>query len=322
MNKQTKLIRYDFGIYNDDVNTYLENVYKNSINYYKEHFKGANATNTLNLDLETIDKTVCYIEDYLNYFHKKHPKYFIDVFMALKRRVEKVTVLEPSRRGIYGQFFPGVNLICINPELSGSRTLTKDERTRLYVCHELGHAVHYRWILPAITKIEDDNPEVRGMIMEGFNLLDEATTQNTAENVAYYYSNSKRPAQQYYSGTLFSGASYKANFDFYGNLQEPATMFSRTLRGIGSEDNDNRALNLLSLRALRKDFANDIFDEYKKDGHYEDLKDLMFYLGIIKKASYATFGYEDRKYISYSLEAFTELKKLAGSLRDYRPPFK
>lgn len=320
--EERKLIRYDFGNYNTEVNAYLENVYLTSLNYYREHFKGKNETKTLRLDIDTIDKTIGYIEDYLNYFKEKHPKYFLDVFNALKRNVKTVTVLPPVDRGIYGQYVPFIGLVFINPELRESNTLTKDERTRLYVCHELGHAVHNEWIKTLGKQIEEKDITTRNIITEGFYLLDEATTQNTAENVAYYYSSRRRPKQQYYSGMLFKGAAYKSNFDFYGNLQEPATMFSRTLRGIGSQNNDDRALNRLSLRALKKDFANNIFYEYKRDGHKEDLDYLMSYLGIIKKASYATFGYDDKKYIDSSLGAFTELRKLAGSLRDYRPPFK
>lgn len=319
---ERKLIRYNFDNYNNEVNTYLESVYSNSLKYYGNHFKGKNKTQTVRLDLETIDKSIGYIEDYLNYFYKKHPKHFLDVFKALKKNVNTISVLPPADRGIYGQYVSFVGLIFINPELRGSRTLTKDERTRLYLCHELGHAVHDEWIKKVSENLDDVDSTTKSIIIEGFNLIDEATTQNTAENVAYYYSNNKRPKQQYYSGMLFSGAPYKSNFDFYGNLQEPATMFSRTLRGIGKLESDNRALNILSLRALKNDFANKVFYEYKRDGHKEDLEYLMSYLGIIKKASYATFGYDDKKYINSSLGAFTELKKLAGSLRDYRPPFK
>ena len=320
--EERTLRRYNFDKYNDEINTYLDNVYINSLNYYRNHFKGKNETKTLRLDLDTIDKSMGYIEDYLNYFYQKHPKYFLDVFNALKKNVKTITVLPPVDRGIYGQYVAFTGLIFINPELSGSDTLTKDERTRLYLCHELGHAVHHEWIRTIGKHIKEYDINIRNIITEGFNLLDEATTQNVAENVAYYYSNSKRPVQRYYSGALFSGASYKTNFDFYGNLQEPATLFSRTLRGIGSENKDGKALNKLSLRALKKDFVDDIFYEYNKDGHKEDLEYLMSYLGIIKKASYATFGYDDKKYIRSSLGAFTELKKLAGALRDYRQPFK
>lgn len=316
-------LNHDFGRFNEPVKRYLRRVYLNSLNYYEEKYCNGNPTNTKELDLYTIDRSICYTEDYLFYFYHLYNDLFLDVFLSLKKNVDKITVLEPERRGIYGQFIPWEKLIYINPSLSGSRTLRKDERTRLYLCHELGHAVHNDWMDTFKHNIDKNriNQEIN-MAYQGFCLIDEATTQNTAENVAYFYSKSNRPKQGLRRDQLYSGRPFKTNFDFYGNLQEPATLFSKTLRGIGIIDSDDDALNRLSLRAMNNQFLNDIFYEYKRDGQEENLYLLMGFLGIIKRASYATFGYDKKNYIDSSLEAFNEVKKLARSLRDSRPPFR
>ena len=315
-------LNHDFGRFNDSVREYLRGVYLNSLDFYEEKYCNGNPTNTEELDLYTMDRSICYIEDYLYYFYHLYNDLFLDVFLSLKKNVDKVTVLEPERRNIYGQFVPWDKLIYINPSLSGSSTLRKDDRTRLYLCHELGHAVHNDWINTFKFNVDKNcSNHVRNMVYQGFCLIDEATTQNTAENVAYYYSRSNRPSQRLYRDSLYSGAPFKSNFDFYGNLQEPATLFSKTLRGIGYISNDDDALDKLSLRAMNSQFLNNIFYEYKRDGQEENLYYLMSFLGIIKRASYATFGYDDKKYIDSSLDALNEVKKLGGSLRDYRAPF-
>lgn len=321
-NKKGLNLRYDFSIYNGLVKDYLRSVYIKSMDFYKNKYCKGNPTGTEKLDLDTIENSIGYLEDYLYYYYRFYNDKFNYIFNTLKKNVKKISVLDKKDRGIYGLFIPFVGIIYLNPELGPSDTLNKDERTRLYFCHELGHAVNHEWINSFSHHVNCSNNSVGEMTYNGFNLIDEATAQNMAENIAYFYSNSRRPRKKLYRGSLFSGKTYKTNFDFYGNLQESATMFSKTLRGIGSIDDDDEALNRLSVRALDKDFLKDVVYEYKRDGHMEDFYYLMSYLGIIKRASYATFGYDDIKYISSSLDALTELTKLASSLRDYRPPFR
>ena len=68
-------------------------------------------------------------------------------------------------------------------------------------------------------------------------------------------------------------------------------------------------------------YNNDSYSyEYENDGHLNDLYFILAYMGIIKNASYAMFGYEDRKYISMSKQAKTNFYEIAGPLRDYREP--
>ena len=242
----------------------------------------------------------------------------------MKKRLNIITVLAPSDRGIYGQFVSSSKTIYINPSLSSSTTLTGEERTRLYMAHELGHVIHEDWknTVRNHLVLMDDSPMMKQAMYDGFCLIDEATTQNRAEDIAYYFASKKRPERRLSHSSLFDGEEFLTNFDYYGELQGPAILFGKTLRGIGNSKTDEEALSRLSSRTLSSRFVDDVFFEYKKDGHYEDLKFLLVCLGIIKKASYAQFGYSDAQYIKRSSSALHELRRVAGPLRDPRQPFR
>lgn len=313
-------LKHNFSKYNENVSLYLNNLYRNSLNLYNNTFSNNN-TGTTDLDLITIRKTIGYIEDYLFYYYTNYPSKYVNIHNTIVRNIKKVNVFDRSMRGLYGQYIPFESSLLINPEITGSKHLTKDERTRLYVCHELGHAVNDEWLKTFNNYVHCPNNKIKNMTYQGFSLLDEAITQNMAENIAYSYAKKSRPKFCLYRGSLYSGEFYKSNFDFYGNLQEPAILFSKTLRGIGCLNDDYLALDKLSVRALDKDFLKDIVEEYKRDRHETDFFYIMPYLGIIKRASYATFGCDDIKYIDSSLSALNELKLMAVPLRDYRPQF-
>ena len=116
-------------------------------------------------------------------------------------------------------------------------------------------------------------------------MLDEATTQNRAENFVYSLSSKNRPPLLNYTNKrLFNGQSYLSNFDFYGELQAPTTMFAKTLRGIGKNNNDVSALNILSERAISPLFFNNILKEYSRDGQIQAFAQELQYMGLLKKA--------------------------------------
>ena len=196
------------------------------------------------------------------------------------------------------------------------------------MAHELGHIVNNEWMNKVI---EYANQQIRlgiltqehaQLIYDGFSMLDEATTQNRAENFAYEFAGKKRPRLAYYRNCrMFNSESYKSNFDYYGELQEPATMFARTLRGIGKENNDVKALDLLSQRALSPQFFNNILREYTKDGQMSAFIKEVQYMGLLKRASYANFGYEDVSYLHNSSTYLQKLRSVTSQMRDYREPF-
>ena len=88
-------------------------------------------------------------------------------------------------------------------------------------------------------------------------MLDEVTTQNRAEDFVYEFSGKRRSELSYHTNVrMFNSEAYRSNFDYYGELQEPAIMFARTLRGIGKENDDAKVLDMLSQRALLPNFLD------------------------------------------------------------------
>ena len=160
------------------------------------------------------------------------------------------------------------------------------------------------------------------LIYDGFSMLDEATTQDRAEDFAYSFSGKPRPQLiNARSQKLFNGQAYRSNFDYYGELQAPATMFARTLRGIGKEENDEKAMKLLSTRALSPNFFNTILSEYTRDGQMPAFIKEVQYMGLLKRASYANLGAEDISYCINSSRYLSELSNITSQMRDWREPF-
>ena len=77
--------------------------------------------------------------------------------------INVVSVLPKNNRGIYGQAIADENVLLISPVLKPSRTLTKQERTRLYLAHELGHYINNEWMK---TVIDDLNTRLTNGTLE------------------------------------------------------------------------------------------------------------------------------------------------------------
>ena len=45
------------------------------------------------------------------------------------------------------------------------------------------------------------------------------------------------------------------------------------------------------------------------------------YMGLLKRASYANFGYEDSSYLHNSNRYLQNLRSITAQMRDYREPF-
>ena len=80
-------------------------------------------------------------------------------------------------------------------------------------------------------------------------------------------------------------------------------------------------MSRLSRRALSHDFLKRIIEEYKKDGQIANLYEEFKYMGIIKKASYARFGYDSQDNLKNSKKALDVFTAIATPLRDYREPY-
>ena len=92
------------------------------------------------------------------------------------------------------------------------------------------------------------------------------------------------------------------------------------MRGIGKSNNDVSALNILSERAISPLFFNNILKEYSRDGQMQAFAQELQYMGLLKKASYANFGYDDISYLNNSASYLNNLKSITSKMRDYREP--
>lgn len=308
-----------------EVEEYMNKVYVNSINYYHTHYYNhPELTDNFDQDAKALFHSFRFLEDYLFYYDQFYPNSFDSIFHNLQNKLDIITVLPLKKRRIYGEFKSDQKTVFIRPNFEASASLTGLERTRLYMCHELGHIINSDWMNCVERHIRKSNEtgEILQLMYDGFSLLDESTTQNRAEAITYYFSKKQRGSLAGYRGRLFDGETYRSNFDYYGEFQEPAISFSKTLRGNGgASTNDDDAMRLLSIRTLDGRFVDKVFNEYEKDGHLSDLYTMMAFLGIIKNASYAVFGYEDKKYISESKLAKDEFMKMAKPLFDSRLPY-
>ena len=317
-------LKYNFTEWNDRVKLYLNKVLRKSTNYFAKQYSNGEINN-VNHEYVSMLEYISNIEEYL--FYNIDSPNFYNILQALEN-ISVISVLPKNQRGIYGQAIPSTNTLLINPELSSSRTLTSKERTRLYVAHELGHYINNEWMKSVVNYLDT---QVRSgkigqneavLFQEGFSLLDEAITQNRAEDFAYSFARKSRPfMRRFTNGQLFKGEAYQTNYDFYGELQMPAIMFGRTLRGIGKIQNDEEALRTLCDRATSPNFAKKIIEEYTRNGQLGNLFPMVENMGIIKKASYYMFGGDnDVRALNDSKLALDKVQRYATQLRDYRDP--
>ena len=229
-----------------------------------------------------------------------------------------------ERNKIYGQMLelPGDKFgIYLSPNLSGNGILNAHERTRLYCFHELGHVINAAWMENALDLIKilieysEVNWDIKDVqkFYDGFSLLDEAITQERAEEIAYVCAGKNRPS---YRKKSFCNVCYETNFDFYGELQLLAGLFAQTLRGIGKFEDSFYALNVLSKRALKPDFLLDVVQEYSHDGCEAGFRKILPLMGEIKEASYANFGIGSMP--NNMKDTLFSYINTARSLRDYR----
>lgn len=317
--------------------SFLKKLYSQSIQKYSVTVAKESLPTEQIRDKRKIKEFVEYVEDYVHGL--KEEKYItsnnLDFVLGQIKKLETIIPTEKRYRGIFG--VTNKNDIAINPTLSSSSQLTSSERTKLYVFHELGHLIHQPWMDDIDICINEmkknknlnntiaQNPDFANLLIKyGFWLLDEATSQEIAEDLVYKQANKTRPKMSYHiEPKIFSGELHKSNFDFYQPLHEPACFFGRTLKGIGnsSKTEDETIMNELAKRSFKRNFLTDIVNEYQETKELEeDLFMTMINLGMIKDAAYSLFlAGSIPNSLSSSQRAFTTLKELCQKNEDYRP---
>ena len=319
---------YNFGQYDESLKAYVKKLIDNSGEYFCMQAENGEVVDRQH-DANVVADCFRYLVDYLQYNYQESPETFDEFIAPIIERVQTIAVLPVGDdRGIFGRIRISKKIVEINPELPASMYLTNKERTKLYLAHELGHVTNLAWLNKALDYVKGQIAEGQltvedaQLICDGFSMLGEAITQNRAENFTYASSGKPRPRPRMYTNlNLYRGMPFKSNFDYYCELQEPAVMFARTLRGIGGVYDDSDALDMLSERAMSSDFFDNILEEYQRNGQMEAFKKIFKSMGYLKRASYANFGCEDPIYMENSWRYLDDLRNQAAALRDYRDPF-
>lgn len=304
---------------------FLNELYNRSISYTRDP-----------REIRNIEKYINYIEDYVRGLQEIGFMNSSNMNQILTQigKIKTIRSLPIGQRGIYGATMPD-NSIYINPDLGGNRILSADERIRLYTFHELGHIVHgmyeqdiNAYINSVATRKKLNSKELEKVRM-GFEMIDEATVQETAEKLAYRQAHKQRPQLRKYKQSigngrfLFGNRDIITNFDYYGELQCPAVMLAKTMRGIGTNESYRTfegLMSQLSQRSFEPNFVRDLAREYSEDGYEEQLIIILNRMGTIKDAAYGLFGgnvYPDS--IALSEESYRKLYVMTTNLTDWRP---
>ncbi len=150
-------LKYDFRQYNNVIATYIDVLINNSMAIFQQQIRNGQVKN-IEHDSNALAGCIQNLEEYLYYNFKKSPETFNHIINATMNNVRTISVLPKDNRGIFGETQPQNKIIYINPDLRDSKYLTGEERTRLYMAHELGHIVNNEWMKKVV---EYANQQIR-----------------------------------------------------------------------------------------------------------------------------------------------------------------
>ncbi len=221
------------------------------------------------------------------------------------KKVVAVKVLPKDARKYFALTYQ--NQIYINPDLKPVRSLTPDDMHLMVHSHELGHVINNQWVDASFHYANTlyQNPRVQGILRnmglssasylkDGFCLLDEVVVQDVAERVTYLKKGQARPLMESRNDkAIFGLNSYRTNFNLYGEFQEIAVRFARTLSFLHCEaqDSDDEVLRKLDIAAFRGDFVARI--ERELEFHPDKIDSFVILLatmGKIKDSTYQIIG--------------------------------
>ena len=316
-------LMYDFGKYNEVISVYIETLTQNSIDKFRQQVKDDEITN-VEKDSEELAGSIMDLQDFLYYNYKNYPEKFIKILKAMAYNFKTLAVLPKNERGIYGKTQVQNQIIYVNPNLKDTRYLTGEERKRLYLAHEVGHIINNEWMKSAKEYLDGQiaqkmlSVDQAQMMYDGFSMLDEATAQDRAEDYAYWSAGKTRPKMRTVrSQRMFDSEPYRTNFDYYGELQEPAATFAKTIRGIDGKD-DERALRDLSKRAVSPDFFDELLKEQRKDRKMPFFTKTMQFMGLLKRAAYANFRAADQAHLKNSKRYLHGFREAVSCLKNQK----
>ena len=244
------------------------------------------------------------------------------------KSLHMIKMMPKDNRKLYGLTYE--NQISINPDLTARYGLSEDCFKQMCLSHELGHIINGAWYDDSVAFSKElyKSPRVRSILRNmdlddpkylqfGFSLIDEVTTQEVAERVTYRMANRNRPPKEYRRDkAIFNHNPYITNYAIYGELQEFAIHFARSLNcfGVNPTDSDDEALLKLARRTFDKDFIQIIKKEILANPKKQDEFIIMLAcMGKIKAATYQVLGLNrDNKSLNVNLYANSFYKVASG----------
>ncbi len=221
-------------------------------------------------------------------------------------------------------------VISIHPDLGKYRNLSSKSFQQLIISHELGHIMNRSWKNESIHFTNElyQNNRVKSILKnmglnsydylkEGFELLDEVIAQEIAEEVTYFKMNKKRPKREYRTDkAIFEYQPYLTNFNLYGEFQEVAIAFAKTLSflNITTKDSDEVILQKLVKASFQNNFISLIKQEFINEGCRFDYFIMMLaIMGKMKSSTYQFVGLNQKKgsiSIHPMIQTYYEIGKL------------
>lgn len=308
--------KYNYGQYQGRVEAFLSRIYRDSKDWFE---KPSNLDSVANLV-----KLVGFLDLYLHYYYDVHRDKFDYVFEAISGKSYGDTY---EVNGIHGDYDLNydkeknqkIRDLYGDAHTSGCfidmNTTLPDKMLLLYLAHELGHVVNRR-SLAGIDIFSDklnnsfsiNNPVTylnnkigtiklgsvhtmtynSGALSDGVRLLDEAITQDRAEDIAVYYTGGMRRKVSEVSTPFYDGKTCKSNFAYYGEFEEPTVLFGSVIDEVGAIDDFEEAMRRISTLALSSELSDRVIDSFKNNE--ENFLNLLTNMGIIKGKKYSSIG--------------------------------
>lgn len=298
---------------------YFSRLYDKSISTYF-----ANNPEIDTAEITAINKAFEYLEDFLKYLLDND--YFDDKLDFIRGVVNlKLIYVLPS---LYRDRFNGLTLdqiVYFNPNMIPFENLSSSDTFRLAVNHEMSHIFSdtndfffeafkknifndYTILNTYSDKIDDCSFDD---FTAGFDFLDEALSQDIAENALCSYNGTSRRKQRYgRNPTLYPEGVFKFNFYQYQEFQEMANKFIHFL-GYGEDVED--ALDYFSKRYFDKNFIINAYYSFLDDSsRIVDFCTMLVCMGKVKKAIYENRGEDVSTYINLFNEIYQNNVQYGG----------
>lgn len=304
---------YDWSSSNfSGFSSFLKNIYETSVNYYKKIMR----KDSLGEQKYRLNKIKEFVNNIEIYFYELIKLGYVtksNIYFVLRQliSIELIKFVKKDEENSFAGYTEE-KIISLNPKIPGKGKLDSKNRTLLYSAHEYGHVINQKWKLEVFNYAKNvwQNAKIQRegkrfgfsspkYFMMGFDMLDEAITQDMAENITYDYVQKERPAKEFKMKEAVLGRMpYLTNFDYYGEFQEIAVKFAKGLGTINSSSSGSfeDVLKQLGKMATKENFSSILLNEFNGDlGKLRDYFIMISAMGTMKDASYRVLNLSDNE---------------------------